>query len=57
MFIDQMDTKGAVGGVMDGATVATVDSRYGAELDVIRSFVTASKVDAAKRARICWWAW
>ena len=56
MFIDQMGTEGSVGGVTDGATVAMVDSRYGAELDVIRSFVTASKTGAAKRARIRWWA-
>ena len=57
MFVDQMGTEGAVGGVTDGAAVAAVNSRYGAELDVVRSFVTASKTGAAKRAQIRWWAW
>ena len=57
MFVDQVDTKGAICGVADGAVVATVDSGYGAELDVIGPFVTASKIGAAKRARIRWWAW
>ena len=57
VFVDQVDAESAVGGVTDGAAVAAVDSGYGAELDVVRSFVTASKVGAAKRARIRWWAW
>ena len=56
VFIDQVDAEGPVGGVADGATVAAVNSGYGAELDVIRSFVTASKTGVAKRARIRWWA-
>ena len=56
VFVDQVYTEGAIGGVTDGATVAAIDSGYGTELDVIRPFVTASKVGAAKRTRIRWWA-
>ena len=56
MFVDQVDTEGAVGSVASGAMVAAGDSGYGAELNEVRSFVTASKVGAAKRARIRWWA-
>ena len=56
VFIDQVVAEGAVGGVADGAAVAAIDSGNGAKLDVVRSFVTASKTGAAKRARIRWWA-
>ena len=56
VFVDQVVVEGAICGVADGAAVATVDSGYGAELDMIGFFVTASKIGAAKRARIRWWA-